>query len=872
MGRLTTIYEDPNGLNYQTNYFYDVLGNLRRVQQGDQERYFMYDALSRLVRARNPEQQTNAAYATAPDPISGNAAWSLAYAYDDNSNLTLRQDPRGVTATYAYDALNRNTTATYSDGTPAATLFYDGAGIANGVGRLWKAETSGATATRTQFNGFDAYGSPLSQTQQFYYNSAWSAAYTVSRSYNLAGGVTSQTYPSGHSVSYGYDAVGRLQSFAGNLGDGTQRTYTTGLAYSSWGKLAQEQYGTTTPVYNKLFYNVRGQLAEIRLSTTPTDTSWNRGAIINHYSNQCWGQCSGQSMTDNNGNLKKQDVYIPHDDQISNYTAFGQAFDYDSLNRLQRVSEYNASLQTLWQQEYVYDRWGNRTVSQSNTWGTGIPKPNFSVDPANNNRLIPASGVMSYDAAGNVVNDTYTGQGARNYDAENRMVSAWANNQWQSYVYDAAGQRVRRVANGAETWQVYGLGGELLAEYAENGSATSPQKEYGYRGGQLLVTAEPNANTDNVQWLVADHLGTPRMIMDRTGSLSGVKRSDYLPFGEEIGANVGVRTTGLGYVADNVRQGYTGHEKDDETGLNFAQARYYASGQGRFTSVDPLMASATPGDPRSWNRYAYVFNNPLNFTDPSGMRGVKPGEIEVLSGTDGQKNIAGITVGNWNQLTAEQQRLFTTYFESQFQDILQRPFMMCGELNTTELAGAYWDASVSAANANRTDAGSFMGRSLLDQSQLTTFLGVTGMWEKTGVIGKIASVTEIRGAVKPDGFSLRGRFRQGGGAYILKNWNDIPGKVNDPYTTSRRHRGYYDEPNGQFKLTAGSDPSEFQSDVDYNSLFVKVGFFPTPKPNAAHTEEVNGMSYNSDIRFRNYLERHTGKNGYGAVPITRIKR
>src|SRR6266404_6614312 len=65
-----------------------------------------------------------------------------------------------------------------------------------------------------------------------------------------------------------------------------------------------------------------------------------------------------------------------------------------------------------------------------------------------------------------------------------------ANNQWQTYTYDGDGRRVKRNVNGTETWQVYGLGGELLAEYAANAAAASPQKEYGYRNGQLLITAE----------------------------------------------------------------------------------------------------------------------------------------------------------------------------------------------------------------------------------------------------------------------------------------------------------------------------------------------------------------------------------------------
>jgi hypothetical protein len=57
-------------------------------------------------------------------------------------------------------------------------------------------------------------------------------------------------------------------------------------------------------------------------------------------------------------------------------------------------------------------------------------------------------------------------------------------------------------------------------------------------------------------------LGTPRMVVDKTGSLAGARRHDYLPFGEEIGAGVGGRTTNQGYnLFDGVRQSLTGYEK-----------------------------------------------------------------------------------------------------------------------------------------------------------------------------------------------------------------------------------------------------------------------------------------------------------------------
>jgi RHS repeat-associated protein len=120
-------------------------------------------------------------------------------------------------------------------------------------------------------------------------------------------------------------------------------------------------------------------------------------------------------------------------------------------------------------------------------------------------------------------------------------------------------------------------------------------------------------------WLVSDHLGTPRMVVDKTGSLAGVKRHDYLPFGEEIYAGVGSRTTGQGYVGDNVRQHFTEKERDSESTLDYFGARYLASTQARFTSADPLLASGTVHNPQSWNRYSYTSNNPGRYTDPFGL-------------------------------------------------------------------------------------------------------------------------------------------------------------------------------------------------------------------------------------------------------------
>ena len=112
---------------------------------------------------------------------------------------------------------------------------------------------------------------------------------------------------------------------------------------------------------------------------------------------------------------------------------------------------------------------------------------------------------------------------------------------------------------------------------------------------------------------------------ENRGSRTGEVRSHCvfkLPFGEELFAGTGGRTTAQGYSAsDGVRQHFTQKERDIETGLDYFLARYYSSTQGRFTSPDPLSAPACahPNVPQSWNLYTYVLNNPLKLVDPDGM-------------------------------------------------------------------------------------------------------------------------------------------------------------------------------------------------------------------------------------------------------------
>ena len=281
--------EDPLGTPLQTDYSYDTLGNLTVVNQGGQYRYFFYDSLSRLTRAKNPEQDANAAH-NLTNPPAYNNNWSLAYTYDSNGNLTSRTDARGVVSSYGYDSINRNVWVSYSDGvTPGVERHYDA--LANGKGRLYyhvnytnNPATGTAGYSRLVIGGYDALGRVTSQTQGFLANdgATWKD-FQSTRTYNLASQVLTQGYPSTRSVSYGYGAGGRLSSASGNLG-GTSYTYADTISYNAAGQMLRERFGTTTNLYHNLHYNNRLQLVDIRLGDSSTDEwNWSRGALVFYY-------------------------------------------------------------------------------------------------------------------------------------------------------------------------------------------------------------------------------------------------------------------------------------------------------------------------------------------------------------------------------------------------------------------------------------------------------------------------------------------------------------------------------------------------------------------------------------------------------------
>jgi RHS repeat-associated protein len=171
---------------------------------------------------------------------------------------------------------------------------------------------------------------------------------------------------------------------------------------------------------------------------------------------------------------------------------------------------------------------------------------------------------------------------------------------------------VQRINNGLTTTYVYDAFSNLAAEYSSGGVAPSPTR-----------------------YFTADHLGSVRVVTKGTGCVPVpppasytdcvYARYDYTPFGDLIpatmsGSSVGARQrlAEYGDTSQGARLEFTGKERDSETNLSYFGERYYSSSQGRFTSPDRPFVDQSANDPRSWNLYGYVRNNPLRFVDPTG--------------------------------------------------------------------------------------------------------------------------------------------------------------------------------------------------------------------------------------------------------------
>jgi RHS repeat-associated protein len=587
-----------------TYYGYNTLGKMVKVAQGAQNRFFMYDSLGRLLRVRQPEQQINVALNTSGNPDNNN--WTAGFSYDNNGNILTATDAKNVTMTYAYDALNRVKTRSYSDGvTPAVSYYYDGiyhnalnqpqTATGSVKGKLTSVSSS---VSRTNYTAFDAMGR-TTQSQQI----TNAQTYNFGYAYNLSGALIEETYPSGRVVKNVLDADGQLSivqskktSSAGYWNYASHFTYTAAGAVSAM-QLGNGRWETAK-------FNERLQTKELGLGKTSGDAElWK---VVYEYGelNPATGALD---VAKNTGNVARQTLTVGG---MTNPVA--QSYYYDALDRLTDAKETSGAQQT-WSQTIRYDRYGNRT-SFNQTVGTQQMTTTPAVD-ANTNRFTTGQG-YSYDLNGNLLADADGRQFTFNGDNKQTQVKDSLQRLVGEYFYDGDGKRVKKKVYDAPTGQV------------------TDETVFVYSGGKLAAeySTQPPPTPGTVSYTTVDNLGSPRVITDANGNV--ISRRDFMPFGEEINASVGGRSSKPEYTTDdNVRQKFTTYQRDEETQLDFAEARYYNNSHGRFTAVDPLLASGKSANPQTFNRYVYVRNNPLNLVDPSGLSSCPVGQIASNNGT-----------------------------------------------------------------------------------------------------------------------------------------------------------------------------------------------------------------------------------------------
>jgi RHS repeat-associated protein len=313
-------------------------------------------------------------------------------------------------------------------------------------------------------------------------------------------------------------------------------------------------------------------------------------------------------------------------DSSGNITAVGaDTYLYDAENRLTTSVTRGAT------ETYTYDAFGNRksATGATNCLGQTVCAQPVTVSNSTNRLLTINGATVHYETPGNIIGiDAITGSPATSYvyDGTEMMNESTVGSDDRQYVYTADDERIAVKRGVSWTWSVRDPNKKVLREFTsvETGSnfgMTSRAwiKDYVWRDG-LLLAATTSSGTLHYH---LDHLGTPRLITDPNAVK--VAEHAYYPFGAEI--NI------LPHEGTQEAMKFNEHERDIVAGdghtLDYMHARYYAASLGRFLSVDPL--EADPNDPQSWNRYAYVRNNPIDRTDPDGREDKKWNVQQIIN-------------------------------------------------------------------------------------------------------------------------------------------------------------------------------------------------------------------------------------------------
>lgn len=652
-GRVTRIIENNDGAEYTTRFSYSPTGDLTQVtDHASNVTLIAYDSLGRKTSMTDPDM----------------GAWS--YVYDDAGRLIRQTDAKTQKIEFDYlDALGRMTAKRVYDSSATlartTTYHYDTNGGDSGYsvfpGQLFKVvDSEGWQKTSYDFRG------RVLQTTRYIDHTA--TAYTTQSTYDEADRPLEVTYPGSTlvKVKNTYGSVGQLIKVESLAGTGVNETFYHSPLFNDLGQVTQYCYGNGLTTSFDYFANSK------RLQTLRTSKP---GGGYHQSLTYTYDEASNiRSIADGvyGGNAAASLNSITYDGlhRLTGFTRNGAGFtfSYDPLGNMLTNGENGGAAYTYGGarphavtsalgKTYGYDGNGNMTARGSQT-----------LEYDEENRL-----TRVVQSAGNVIFG-YADDGARLY-----RYSASGTTVWIGGIYEEKNGKVlchvfadgKRVATfepqsgltgliennsmlaRAKSWLTRAadwpfqqgrtlwmamllplcaiLGASIFFRRRDpvtTGNRPPP------RSGSLLSTLNPQlstrpaflspllivalfvATTPTHVWAATytpvfyyyspDHLGSSSVMTDRAGDL--VQHYEYGAYGHERFVD---NTSAFG-----VSNRYTGQVFDEETSLYYYNARYYDPELGRFTQPDTVVPELN--NPQALNRYAYVLNNPLVYSDPTG--------------------------------------------------------------------------------------------------------------------------------------------------------------------------------------------------------------------------------------------------------------
>lgn len=578
--------------NNTSNYEYDLHGNLRKVidegghvteftrdEAGNitsatddtgNDTLFSYDLMNRIENITNELSETSTfGYDIQGNitTVSGPAGLQFAFEYNEMRDLTSQTDGLGRTTQYGYDVLRNLTSITNPNGT---SISYD----YDMLNRL--TDVTASTGEQASFV-YSTLGKMIRMEDD---DSLIEAQHdkmgrTTLISYNT-GGVHS-TQPPDVSYSLAYNDAGQLTDLT--QVDGTPLTYT----YDARGKMT----GITTPdIDHQLGIDSSSRFTSLATQVTGGVAS---GLVKTFTSNDQLEEL----QIDINGSTEF--LYSITLDDLGNRTGITdnagvRSYTYDAAGQLLAATHPDQPAES-----YSYDDLGNRLTSDFTSGTTDYDSANQIVQNS--------SFEYEFDLDGNLVARTDPGTGQvtlYNHNAFDQLVAVerqdnlGATISLSTYAYDAMGRRISKTVDGVVTKYVH-QNDRVVASYDSTDNLISTYLHG--PGPNMLLSMETNSE----QFVFhADPIGSIIAISDKTGSI--VNEYRYDSFGRPVSASE---------LIDNPF-GFTGSERDLESGLIYMRTRYYDPFTARFMQADRR------GFTSGLNVYHYAKNNPLVFSDPYG--------------------------------------------------------------------------------------------------------------------------------------------------------------------------------------------------------------------------------------------------------------